>query len=190
VPSAFGARTTRDSPKILLASHIHLCRVNKRTLRTTPNLKGNQMIDPKILQPIFDKVATHFLAMPKPSVTGDNALCLYRDEEDGNRCFIGALIQDEDYDPRIEGRAIRGYASTKNSANSTLETAVVRGLNAMGIEIDELSDDLIDDLNNLQIIHDAWGDGSCTKETARNRLIEFAKQRNLSDAALTAEVAA
>jgi len=144
-------------------------------------------ISPEILQPIFDKVATHFLSMPKPSVSDDKALCLYRDPDSGNRCFIGALIQDEDYDPAIEGRAIRVYASTKNSTNSTLETAVVRGLNALGIEIDELDDDLRDTLDDLQHIHDAWGDGACTKETAHKRLISFAKKRKLSAAALTGE---
>jgi hypothetical protein len=148
------------------------------------------MLSPEFLQPIFDKVATHFLAMPKPSVTDDKALCLYRDEEDGNRCFIGALIQDEDYDPKIEGRAIRGYVSDKGSANNTLDIAVVRGLNAIGIQIEELGDDLRDALNDLQHIHDAWGDGACTKETARKHLIGFAKKHKLSDAALTAEVAA
>ena len=137
-------------------------------------------ISPEILQPIFDKVATHFLSMPHPSMNSDKVLCLYRDPDSGNRCFIGALIQDEDYDPKIEGRAIRGY-------DSTLETAVVRGLNALGIEIEELGDDLRDTLNHLQVIHDYWGEAKYGREGVTSRLVEFAEARKLSTAALIGE---
>ena len=150
------------------------------------------MISPEFLQPIFDKVATHFLSMTHPSSAPDKSMCYYRDPDNGNRCFIGALIQDEDYDPKIEGLSIRsshtGYRPI--GTRDTLEVAIVRGMNALGIEIDELNDDLRDTFDELQVIHDGWGEAKYGREGVMNRLISFAKQRKLSDAALTPEVAA
>jgi hypothetical protein len=149
------------------------------------------MISPEILQPIFDRVATHFLSMPHPSSAADKSMCYYRDDHDGNRCFIGALIQDEDYDPKIEGLSIRsshtGYRPIGTRA--TLEVAIVRGMNALGIEIDELNDDLRDTFDELQVIHDGWGEAKYGREEVMNRLELFAEDRKLSAAALTPEVA-
>lgn len=148
------------------------------------------MISPEFLQPIFDKVATHFLSMTAPSSPPDKPMCYYRDPESTNRCFIGALIQDEDYTPKIEGLFVRIRGYKPFGAAATLELAIVRGLNAMGIEIDELNDDLRDTLEELQVIHDGWGEAKYGREGVMNRLISFAKHRKLSDAALTPEVAA
>jgi len=150
------------------------------------------MISPEILQPVFDRVATHFLSMPKASASEDGVICLYRDPDNGNRCFIGALIQDEDYNPKIEGLSIRsshdGYRPVGTRA--TLEVAIVRGMNALGIQIDDLTDDLRLTLDELQVIHDQWGEGRCGREDVKQHLIEFAEARKLSTAALTPEVAA
>ena len=148
------------------------------------------MLSPEFLQPIFDKVATHFLSMTAPSAPPDKPMCYYRDPESTNRCFIGALIQDEDYDPKIEGLSVRIRGYKPFGAAATLELAIVRGLNAMGIEIDELNDDLRDTLEELQVIHDGWGEAKYGREGVMNRLISFAKHRKLSAAALTPEVAA
>ena len=148
------------------------------------------MLSPEILQPIFDKVATHFLSMTAPSSAPDKSMCYYRDPDNGNRCFIGALIQDEDYDPKIEGLSIRSKGYKAVGSGAKLQVAVVRGLNAMGIEIDELSDDLCDTFDELQVIHDGWGEAKYGREGVMNRLISFAKHRKLSAAALTPEVAA
>ena len=147
------------------------------------------MIPPEILQPIFDRVATHFLSMPKASASEDGVICLYRDPDNGNRCFIGALIQDEDYRPEIEGVSVRSRGYKPFGAGATLEVAIVRGMNAMGIQIDELNDDIREDLERLQIIHDHWGEGRCGRESVKELLISFAKARKLSAAALTPEVA-
>jgi len=150
------------------------------------------MLSPEILQPIFDRVATHFLSMPKASASEDGVICLYRDPDNGNRCFIGALIQDEDYNPKIEGLSIRsshtGYRPVGTRA--TLEIAIVRGLNALGIKIDDLTDDLRDTFDELQVIHDGWGEAKYGREDVTRRLVEFAEARKLSTAALTPEVAA
>ena len=149
------------------------------------------MLSPEFLQPIFDKVAAHFLTMTAPSSAPDKSMCYYRDEDNGNRCFIGALIQDEDYTPAIEGVAIRkhGYPPQPRSSRDKLELSVVRGLNAMGIEIDELSDEMLQNFEELQTIHDGWGEAKYGREGVTRRLISFAKHRTLSDAVLTAEVA-
>jgi hypothetical protein len=150
------------------------------------------MISPEILQPIFDRVATHFLSMPKASASEDGVICLYRDPDNGNRCFIGALIQDEDYNPKIEGLSIRsshdGYRPV--GIRATLEVAIVRGMNALGIQIDDLTDDLRLTLDELQVIHDGWGEAKYGREDVKRRLVEFAEAHKLSTAALTPEVAA
>ena len=148
------------------------------------------MLSPEFLQPIFDKVATHFLSMTAPSSAPDKSMCYYRDPESTNRCFIGALIQDEDYTPEIEGLSIRSKGYKAVGSGAKLQVAVVRGLNAMGIEIDELSDDLCDTFEELQVIHDGWGEAKYGREEVKNRLELFAKRRKLSAAALTPEVAA
>ena len=148
------------------------------------------MISPEILQPIFDRVATHFLSMPHPSSASDKSMCYYRDEYDGNRCFIGALIQDEDYRPEIEGVSVRSRGYKPFGAGATLEVAIVRGMNALGIEIDELNDDLRDTFDELQVIHDGWGEAKYGREGVTRRLVEFAEARKLSAAALTPEVVA
>ena len=148
------------------------------------------MLSPEFLQPIFDKVATHFLSMTHPSSAPDKSMCYYRDENSGDRCFIGALIQDEDYRPEIEGVSVRSRGYKPFGAAATLELAIVRGLNALGIEIEELNDDIRETFEELQVIHDGWGEAKYGREGVMNRLISFAKHRKLSDAALTAEVAA
>lgn len=148
------------------------------------------MLSQEFLQPIFDKVATHFLSMTAPSSAPDKSMCYYRDPESANRCFIGALIQDEDYRPEIEGVSVRFRGYKPFGAGATLELAIVRGLNAMGIEIDELNDDIRIDFEQLQSIHDEWGDGKYGRESVKKSLISFAKSRKLSTAALTPEVAA
>lgn len=151
------------------------------------------MTSPAILQPIFDKVAAHFLSMKVPSMTSDHVMCLYRDEATGNRCFVGALIQDEDYDPKIEGVSIRRRELIKpmsQRSRDKLEIAVVRGLNAMGIEIDDLSDELREALENLQVLHDGWGEARYGREVVEQRLRAFAARNGLSDAALRKEVVA
>lgn len=144
------------------------------------------MLSPEFLQPIFDRVATHFLTMTAPSSAPDKSMCYYRDENSGDRCFIGALIQDEDYDPKIEGVAIRSKGYKPSGAGATLELAVVRGMNALGIQIDELNDDIRDILDELQVIHDGWGEARYGREDVKRRLIEFAQGHKLISAALTA----
>lgn len=56
-------------------------------------------------QEIFDKVARHLLTQNAKSVVLDadgEELCRYRGDG-GMKCAAGALIEDTEYDPRMEG---------------------------------------------------------------------------------------
>jgi hypothetical protein len=59
----------------------------------------------------------------------------------------------------------------------------------LGIEIDELNDDLRDTFDELQVIHDGWGEAKYGREDVKSRLVGFAEAHKLSAAALTPEVA-
>lgn len=57
-------------------------------------------------QAALDKVVAHMLKQARPSYRPGNGpgaptACLYR-SLDGGMCFVGALIPDEHYDPRME----------------------------------------------------------------------------------------
>ena len=53
-------------------------------------------------QEIFDRVATHAHAQGCKAVD-ENGACLYR-TRDGLKCFIGCLIADGNYNPRMEDK--------------------------------------------------------------------------------------
>jgi len=55
------------------------------------------------LQEIFDKVVQHARTQGRKSLTADGE-CVYR-SPDGYKCFIGALIPDAVYVPKMEGIA-------------------------------------------------------------------------------------
>lgn len=49
----------------------------------------------------------------KPSRESVNGNCYYRDPvTDGNKCFIGASLQDEDYDSNLEGKVVSTLLSS------------------------------------------------------------------------------
>lgn len=96
-------------------------------------------------QEIFTKVATHLLRQNKRSSnprqsapTGDGyGYCAYRGAG-GTSCAVGCLIEDEHYDPEIEGE----------SAHSRAVTAALR---ASGIPI---TPEALSLLSKLQNLHD------------------------------------
>ena len=142
------------------------------------------------LQSIFDRVADHFLGMsgPAQNYKGD---CVYR-TDDGNRCFVGALIKDEDYDPSIEGLTINSTLTDEYLRVEALGKAVMSSLTKDYPDLPEsMPEDVRDLLINLQIIHDDWTDGR--SDAARNHvisgMIEAAEDRGLSPAKLTAAAA-
>ena len=56
-------------------------------------------------QEAFEKVAHHLLSLKEPSV--DKGQCKYR-ARNGNKCAIGILIPDEQYDPAFEDKSVHG----------------------------------------------------------------------------------
>lgn len=57
-------------------------------------------------QEIFDKVASHLLRQNAKSVVTAGAIgCSYRGIE-GRKCAIGILIDDDEYEPEMEGRSV------------------------------------------------------------------------------------
>lgn len=89
-------------------------------------------------QEVFDKVSSHLLRQMEKS-ENENGNCEYRMEIGGKtfRCAIGALIMDENYDIRMEGKGL-------NSDNGVLIGVLVKE----GI----LSHDL---LGNHDLLNDA-----------------------------------
>jgi hypothetical protein len=84
-------------------------------------------------QELFDKVVAHARKQGKRAVL--NGRCQYR-QPDGGKCFAGALIADEHYDPSLEGYGA-GWPSVQNA------------LVASGVKVEQFP--LV---SALQFIHD------------------------------------
>jgi len=145
------------------------------------------------LQSIFDRVADHFLGMSGPAQNhkGD---CCYR-TKDGDRCFVGALIKDEDYSPSIEGISLGTepvslylYKDRVETLRKTVMSSLTKDYPALPRSMPE---DVRDLLADLQIIHDDWTDGksSVQRNNVISGMITVAEDRGLSPAKLTATAA-
>ena len=143
------------------------------------------------LQSIFDRVADHFLGMSGPAQNhkGD---CCYR-TKDGDRCFVGALIKDEDYSPLIEGISLGTepvylYKDRVEALRKTVMSSLTKDYPALPRSMPE---DVRDLLADLQIIHDDWTDGksSVQRNNVISGMITVAEDRGLSPAKLTAAAA-
>jgi hypothetical protein len=144
------------------------------------------------LQSIFDRVADHFLGMSGPAQNhkGD---CCYR-TKDGDRCFVGALIKDEDYSPSIEGLAINSVLTEDDLMTSdywdrvgALMKAVMSSLTKDYPDLPEsMPEDVRVLLTDLQVVHDNWSDGqsSVSRNHVISGMIEVAEERGLSPAKL------
>jgi hypothetical protein len=51
---------------------------------------------------VFDTVKTHLMAQKRRAMSTRGDLCAYR-APNGDRCAVGCLISDNNYDPAIEG---------------------------------------------------------------------------------------
>lgn len=63
------------------------------------------------LQEVFDKVVNHAFTQKRRATSnnkGNYPVCLYR-ASNGDRCFIGALIPDNEYDPAIEFHSFKEW---------------------------------------------------------------------------------
>jgi len=110
------------------------------------------------LQEMFNKAQEHFAQMGQPSMStpsedlGSN--CAYRGHE-GNKCIVGAFIDDEHYDQDFESKGVLEYESfNKRRRVQPVLNAVAAsiGVEALDLEQQQL-------LYKLQLIHDDHSDG-------------------------------
>lgn len=89
-------------------------------------------------QEVFDAVVAHAESMNERSIVGDT--CVYRGDN-GSKCLVGALIEDQDYDPRMDCDGSEGEGSSVSSLEK-------RGL------LPEYLLEYVDLLTGCQVTHD------------------------------------
>ena len=69
-------------------------------------------------QEIFNKVYTHLMTQRKPAlINTTGSTCAYRNEN-GEKCAVGCLIEDNEYEPEFEGKNIGGILERPNVSES------------------------------------------------------------------------
>ena len=110
------------------------------------------------LQEMFDKAVAHFADMDRPSMSTPSEYggtdCAYRGHE-GNKCIVGAFIDDEHYKSSFEGKGVLEYGTLNRICGVQPVLSAVAA--SMGVEA--LSVEKIDLLFQLQLIHDDHSDG-------------------------------
>ena len=110
------------------------------------------------LQEMFDKAIAHFAQMEKPSMSTPSEYggsdCAYRGHE-GNKCIVGAFIDDEHYKHTFEGKGVLEYGTLNKSCGVQPVLSAVAA--SMGVEA--LDEDKANLLFQLQLIHDDNSDG-------------------------------
>ena len=136
------------------------------------------------LQEMFDKAVAHFAQMQKPSMSTPSEYggsdCAYRGHE-GNKCIVGAFIDDAFYRHTLEGKGVLEYSTINKSCG------VQPVLNAVAetFGVDRLSYDQGRLLFKLQLVHDDHSDGFDTGEDnwyeiVKPYLIDLADDYNLA----------
>lgn len=115
------------------------------------NAKYQQLINKIIDNWVTENVALYkaidgVVRQKKRSATTSGVACLYRNPDDGCRCAVGHIIEDEHYDINLEGLSV---ASSNDSDNIVTE-AVCKSLNMV-----ELSEDFKNQLKAVQRAHDS-----------------------------------
>jgi len=113
------------------------------------------------LQEMFDKAVAHFASMDRPSMSTPSEYggtdCAYRGYE-GNKCIVGAFIDDEHYDPCFEGKGVLEYEPRKYTDKTCGVQPVLNAVvKSMGVEA--LASEKIELLFHLQQIHDDVSSG-------------------------------
>jgi len=110
------------------------------------------------LQEMFDKAVAHFASMDRPSMSTRSKYggsdCAYRGHE-GNKCIVGAFIDDKHYEQDFESKGVLEYESfNKRRRVQPVLNAVAAsiGVEALDLEQQQL-------LYKLQLIHDDHSDG-------------------------------
>ena len=109
------------------------------------------------LQEMFDKAVAHFAQMQKPSMSTPSEYggsdCAYRGHE-GNKCIVGAFIDDEHYKHTFEGKGVLEFSTL----GKTCGVQPVRNAVAASMGVEALDDDQANLLFQLQLIHDDHSD--------------------------------
>ena len=110
------------------------------------------------LQEMFDKAIAHFTQMEKPSMSTPSEYggsdCAYRGHE-GNKCIVGAFIEDHHYKHTFEGKGVLEYGTFNKSCGVQPvlnAVAASMGVEALSYEQGRL-------LYKLQLVHDDHSDG-------------------------------
>ena len=110
------------------------------------------------LQEMFDKAVAHFADMDRPSMSTPSEYggtdCAYRGHE-GNKCIVGAFIDDEHYKSSFEGKGVLEYGTLNRICGVQPVLSAVAA--SMGVEA--LDEDKANLLFQLQLIHDDHSDG-------------------------------
>jgi len=113
------------------------------------------------LQEMFDKAVDHFADMDRPSMSTPSEYggtdCAYRGHE-GNKCIVGAFIDDEHYESYFEGKGVLEY-ETRKYTDKTCGVQPVLNAVAASMGVEALNDEQGQLLYNLQLIHDDNSDG-------------------------------
>jgi len=135
------------------------------------------------LQEMFDKAIAHFADMDRPSMSTPSEYggsdCAYRGHE-GNKCIVGAFIDDEHYKHTFEGKGVLEYSTLNRSCGVQPVLNAVAA--SMGVEA--LDDEQSQLLYKLQLIHDDHSGGfdigvDNWYETVEPYLIELAEDNGL-----------
>ena len=110
------------------------------------------------LQEMFNKAQEHFAQMDRPSMSTPSEYggsdCAYRGHE-GNKCIVGAFIDDKHYKHTFEGKGVKEYSTFNKSCG------VQPVLNAVAATwgVEALDNEQAYLLFQLQLIHDDYSDG-------------------------------
>ena len=135
------------------------------------------------LQEMFDKAIAHFADMDRPSMSTPSEYggtdCAYRGHE-GNKCIVGAFIDDEHYKHTFEGKGVLEYSTLNRSCGVQPVLNAVAA--SMGVEA--LDDEQSQLLYKLQLIHDDHSDGFDSNDAdwynvVEPHLIELAEDNGL-----------
>ena len=111
------------------------------------------------LQEMFNKAQEHFAQMGQPSMSTPSedlgSDCAYRGHE-GNKCIVGAFIDDDHYHHTFEGKGVLEF-STLDGCVLGVQPVLNAVAASMGVEA--LDDQQSKLLYDLQLLHDDHSDG-------------------------------
>lgn len=129
------------------------------------------------MQQTFDMVCEHFARMQVPAFDRIDGTCVYRvrgTKKANGACFAGCLIEDRQYDPRMEGLPANSNFVSPTLRRNGHDVFLVR-------QMQQAHDNVVSGRDVLTALHEkrkpklaGW------KKEVRERLIAIAKQNGLS----------